>query len=119
MAIKTSSLDTRFNMSTNIAISKQLETLTTLYHHGYKSDLIEQSLSKIINLELCHAHEQAAHLKSKLSIYENQYNMNSEQFYKQFMAGALGDSIDFVEWSAFYEMWNSVQERIGVLGRSS
>ncbi|MEB3160048.1 MAG: hypothetical protein VKL20_01165 [Synechocystis sp.] len=106
-------------MSPNIPIAKQLETLTALYQHGYKSDLIEQSLSKIINLELHHAQEQATHLKRKLLTYESQYKMDSEQFYKQFMAGELGDAMDFLEWSAFYEMWHSVQDRIKVLGHSS
>jgi hypothetical protein len=102
-----------------MSIPKQLETLTTLYQHGYKSDLIEQSLSKIINLELLHAHEQATHLRNKLSTYESQYKMDSEQFYEKFMAGTLGDAMDFFEWISFYEMWHSVQERIKVLGHSS
>ncbi|MFM1843770.1 MAG: hypothetical protein RLZZ490_2513 [Cyanobacteriota bacterium] len=34
------------------------------------------------------------------------------------MAGTLADTMDFVEWSAFYETWESVQARIKVLGRS-
>lgn len=106
-------------MSVDIRIPKQLETLSTLYQQGYKSDLIEQSLNKIIDLELHHANEQENQLKSKLSTYETQYKMNSEYFYQQFTAGALGDAMDFVEWSIFYEMWQSVQERIKLLGHSN
>jgi hypothetical protein len=41
--------------------------------------------------------------------------MPSNTFYQQFKAGELGDSMDFFEWSAFYDMWQSVQTRLGVL----
>ncbi|MFM1843771.1 MAG: hypothetical protein RLZZ490_2514 [Cyanobacteriota bacterium] len=67
-------------MRFNISIPKQLDTLSTLYQQGYKSNLIEQSLSKIIDLERHHAHEHEIHLKNKLLTYEKQYQMNSEHF---------------------------------------
>jgi len=41
--------------------------------------------------------------------------MPSEDFYRRFRAGKLGDAADFVEWSVFYEMWESVRERLEVL----
>jgi len=102
-------------MTINLSVPRQLETLTTLYQKGYHSDLIEQSLTKIINLELHHAKEQSDDLESKLLVFENQYQMDSEQFYQKFITGTLGDAIDFVEWSIFYEMWQAIQERIKLL----
>jgi hypothetical protein len=40
----------------------------------------------------------------RLQGYERRYGIDSEQFYRQFMAGALGDELDYVEWAGFYEM---------------
>ena len=43
----------------------------------------------------------------RLQGYEGKYGMDSEQFYRRFMAGELGDEIDYVEWAGFYEMLQS------------
>ena len=42
--------------------------------------------------------------------YEEQFDMSSEEFYRRFRAGELGDGMDFVEWSAFYEMYQAVRQ---------
>lgn len=102
-------------MTTQNRFLDQLQVLTTLYQRGYHSDLMERSLAKIIELERSHALQQASELQAKLQAYETQYQMTSEVFCQRFNTGELGDSIDFVEWSAFYDMWQSVQTRIGVL----
>jgi len=41
--------------------------------------------------------------------------MNSEAFYQSFNLGELGDDVDFVEWSAFYDMRQAVSDRLEVL----
>jgi hypothetical protein len=41
--------------------------------------------------------------------------MSSAEFYPKFRAGQLGDDLDFVEWSSFYQMWSSVGERLQIL----
>ena len=42
--------------------------------------------------------------------------MSSEEFYPRFRAGELGDGMDSVEWSVFYEMHQAILERLKVLG---
>jgi hypothetical protein len=37
------------------------------------------------------------------------------EFYQQFKAGKLGDEVDFVEWSAFYQMWSDLQTQLELL----
>lgn len=46
-------------------------------------------------------------LKNRLQVFEAQYQMRSDDFYPRFRAGELGDSMDFFEWSVFYEMWKA------------
>jgi hypothetical protein len=93
----------------------QLQVLNALYQRGYHSDMMERSLAKIIELERSKALQQALDLQAKLQAYETQYQMTSDTFYQQFNSGDLGDSMDFVEWSVFYDLWQSVQTRLGVL----
>ncbi|HBE21399.1 MAG TPA: hypothetical protein DEG17_23550 [Cyanobacteria bacterium UBA11149] len=50
-------------------------------------------------------------LNNRLKSFESQYQMSSENFYQRFRVGELGDSIDFFEWSVFYEMWNAAQNQ--------
>jgi hypothetical protein len=102
-------------MTTQSRFLDQLQVLNTLYQKGYHSDLIEQSIAKIIELECNHTSQQADELRAKLQAYETQYAMTSDTFYEQFNAGQLGDDIDFFEWSAFYDMWKSLQSRLNVL----
>ncbi len=92
-----------------------LQILDLLYRNGYRSNLIERSLNKIIELERANNLKQASELQTKLQTYELQYQMPSDIFYQKFNEGGLGDDIDYFEWSVFYELWQSVQERLQVL----
>ena len=49
-------------------------------------------------------------LAAHLSAYEQQYRMTSDEFYRRFRAGTLGDSMDFVEWSIFWEMYQATEK---------
>jgi hypothetical protein len=93
----------------------KLQYLETLYRRGYQSDVIDQSLDKIIALEQATLQRQLADLQQRLQAFETHYQMSSEDFYRRFRAGELGDAADFVEWSVFYEMWASVRKRLRIL----
>ena len=95
--------------------SEPLQILDLLYRYGYRSNLIDRSLNKIIELERANNLKQASELQTKLQTYELQYQMSSDIFYQRFSEGSLGDDIDYFEWSVFYELWQSVQERLQVL----
>ena len=76
---------------------------------------IDRSLNKIIELERANTLKQASELQAKLQAYALQYQMPSDIFYQRFVEGLLGDVIDYFEWSVFYELWQSLQERLQVL----
>lgn len=50
-------------------------------------------------------------LEKRLAAYEAQYGMCSAEFYRRFRAGELGDAMDFVEWSVFYEMYQEFEAK--------
>jgi hypothetical protein len=103
-------------MVTNEETLKRLQHLEALYRQGYRSDVVDQSLEKIVALETAAARRQLSELQERLQAFETRYQMASKDFYRRFRSGALGDAADFVEWSAFYEMWESVRECLKGLG---
>jgi len=56
--------------------------------------------------------EKLSELEMRLKAFEQHYQMRSEDFYRRFQQGQLGDSADFFEWSAVYTMHRSVVERL-------
>lgn len=42
---------------------------------------------------------------AQLRRYEQQYDLSTVEFYPQFIAGALGDSSDFLLWASLYETY--------------
>jgi len=51
-------------------------------------------------------------LAQRLRAYEQQYGMVSEDFSRRFQTGELGDDIDFVEWSIFWDMYQTESGRL-------
>ncbi len=102
-------------MATNEKTLDRLGRLETFYRRGYRSDVIDRSLDKIIALERADAEREEANLRERLQAFEAQYQMASPAFYQRFRAGELGDAMDYVEWSVFYEMWQAARERLEVL----
>ncbi len=93
----------------------KIQSLARLYQAGYHSSTIDNTISKLVAMERSRLEHEAKRLTEKLNILEKQYNMPSVEFYRQFQAGKMGDDADLFEWSAFYQMWLSVQKRLQTL----
>jgi len=102
-------------MGTNDKTLDRLQYLENLYRQGYRSDVIDRSLDKIIALERAAARREYADLRERLQTFETRYQMSSADFYKLFRAGEMGDAMDIVEWSIFYEMCEAVRVRLETL----
>ena len=94
----------------------KLQSLEQLYRQGFQSEVIDRAVDKLLATETEQALTERRDLEARLSAYERQFNLSSEEFYRRFRAGELGDGIDFVEWSVFYEMYRAILERLEVLG---
>jgi hypothetical protein len=102
-------------MTTQEKILNQLQVLEILSKQGYYSDNFAVSLRNILIEEIKSIEQQIREIEFDLQAFEKQYQFSSQQFYQQFKDGKLGDRIDFVEWSSFYQMWCSLQERLNLL----
>ena len=102
-------------ITTQAKIINQLKTLEALSQQGGYSDIVALSLRKIIIHEKNNIQVQIQELETDLQVFEQQYQLSSEVFYRQFKTGQLEDDIDFVEWSIFYEMWLDLQKRLTLI----
>jgi hypothetical protein len=55
---------------------------------------------------------------NRLSGYEEQYRMASEEFFDSFSKGKRGDSADFVEWANDYQHYMAIRREIERLLRN-
>ncbi len=105
-------------MEVAVRTLKKLQGLERLYRHGFHSDVVDQTIDKLLELEIERARQERQDLASRLSSYEEKYQMSSEAFYRRFHAGELGDAMDFVEWDVCYGMHQAILERLEMLGVS-
>lgn len=54
-------------------------------------------------------------LAKRLSIFEERYQLSSEEFYDKFSKGMLEDDVDFIEWSNDYQ--NFLQLKLEIENR--
>jgi len=90
----------------------RLQSLLDLYRDGYQSAVVDQTVSKLISLEARQCHAELQRLSARLAEYEQRYGMSSAEFYRRFRAGTMGDDLDFVQWSAFWDMHQATQKRL-------
>jgi len=54
-------------------------------------------------------------LEDKLRVFEGKYSLPSDEFYKRFQEGDIGDDQDFFEWKALLEgiqEWQETKEEL-------
>jgi hypothetical protein len=102
-------------MSTQNSTLDRLQRLEAIYRQGYQSDTVDQTVEKIIALEDAQARRELNAIKARLDTFEKEYRMSSAEFARRFYAGELGDGAEFFEWSAFYDMAQSLLERLQLL----
>jgi hypothetical protein len=106
MAIQTNTLD-------------KLQVLEAIYQKGYQSDIANRVFDKLIELERNIAQRNMADIKAVLQSFETHYQMASDDFFHRFHKGKLGDDADFFEWSAAYDMYKSILNRLAKLSDES
>ena len=93
--------------------------LEEIYRKDYRSAVADRILDKLIELERETAQRDLAEYKTLLQSFETQHRMSSDDFFRRFHNGELGDDADFFEWSAVCDMYRDVRERIVKLSSAS
>ena len=77
--------------------------------------LADQTLRKLIHLQLQKYEKQLAEVRRELEPFERQYGMTSEEGQQRFLTGELGDAGDVMEWMGLYDDVLLYRERIATL----
>lgn len=102
-------------VSANYTIAERLQRLAALYQHGQTSPIMERTLHKLLTHEadVCRTH--LKELRRDLAVFEQQYDLDSDEFYRRFQAGQTDDRMDYVEWASLVQMAENLQARLRLL----
>lgn len=97
------------------ATAERLMALAALYREGQNSALIDRAVSRMLAYEAERCREYLAGLQADLARFEQQYGMQSGDFYARYQAGQIDDRMDFVEWAALAQMAARLEHRLRLL----
>jgi len=103
-------------MSTVLSKVKRLEEYIASTNASSMDRVLELTIDKLLERETSRLISQKARLEQQLAEFERKYSLDSEEFYEKFERGELGDTMDFVEWSATYEMVTNLRRQLSILG---
>ncbi len=94
---------------------EKLKKFECLFQSGHKSALVDQTLAKLVELELFELRKELREVNNRIDEFERQYNMATENFIEKFDAGEIGDDADFVEWFAYSDIGAELRKKIDIL----
>jgi len=82
--------------------------------HGldFEKKYIDSTINKIFKVELYMLKREIKKVEIKLSEFENSYKMSSDSFYQKFNDGKLGDERGYLNWFAYKDTYNKLNERL-------
>ena len=77
---------------------------------GLSKDFIKGAVSRTIKSRIAEINQKLIDLYNSMKYFEKKYGMKTEDFYKKFLTGSLGDDMDFFEWKASCEVYKELHE---------
>jgi len=102
-------------MKATTLTAERLHALAELYQQGQASDLMDRTLEKLLRHEAEQCQAQLRQLQADLAQFEQQYQLSSTEFYRQFQAGQTSDDMDYVEWASLVQMAHNLEKRLRLL----
>ena len=91
-----------------------------LLKEAYSDEVeLDRVLGKLLDIVLSQYRLRLERYNEELQKFEARYGMKSDEFYRRFEAGELGDAMDFFEWAGLYELRLDILEKIRRLESAS
>ncbi len=103
-------------MATVLEKVKQLEQYIA-YNNAAIDPVVDMTIDKLLSRENKRILTQKIQLAEQLTYFEQQYKLQSDEFYRRYQSGKMGDDMDFVEWASTVEMLRNLDERLAFLQR--
>ncbi|MBU3967698.1 MAG: hypothetical protein KKG76_10045 [Euryarchaeota archaeon] len=82
---------------------------------GISKDLIKNAVIRTLKSKIEEINQKLSDIRASMKYFEIKYGMKTEEFYKKFTGGKLGDDMDYFEWKASAELYNELKEEKKVL----
>ena len=79
------------------------------------NDLMKDAVIRTLRSRVEEINQKLSDIYESMRYFERKYGMNTEEFYKEFVDGELGDDMDFFEWKASAEIYGELKEEKRVL----
>ena len=96
------------NGSASVTLER-LRILETLYENGYRNEIVDRTVEKLLNHEIQQDEAQLAALQAELADFEARFDLTSEEFAAKYQRGEMGDDADMFEWHALFSMAQRLQ----------
>ena len=90
--------------------------MTTIYMDTQKHHETQQLVKSAVDSEIVRLEMSLARARQRLLVFENKYNVTSEQFITTMTAEDLeGLDDEYVQWAGEYQLWQRLQYKIDQL----
>ena len=102
-------------MAVDTSTLERLRALEQIYSSGYRSEIIDRTVRKLLEHQAQSDEAQLAELDAEIAQFERTYSMSSAEFHAKYQRGEMGDDADVFEWNALYEMRLRLGEAVNTL----
>lgn len=79
---------------------------------------VKGTLKKMADIEINHCQFNIEKVKETLKPFENRFQMNSDEAWKKYQKGELGDDINIMEWMGLYENYIAFYKQLNRIKNS-
>lgn len=94
--------------------SEYAKVLNTQLSQGLELEkkYIASTINKMLKVELGMVKRELKQVENSLKNFEKRHKMSSDEFYKKFNAGKLGDDREYIKWYAYKDTFNKLIGRL-------
>jgi hypothetical protein len=82
---------------------------------GVTKELVRDAVTRTLKSRIEEINQKSNSIYESMKYFEKKYGMKTEEFYKKFVRGELGDEMDFFEWKASSDIFNELAKEKRVL----
>jgi len=96
-------------------VMRDLQRLERLYAAGFHDAFLDNALRKAIEHQIARHEADLKRVEEVVAQFERQYGLSTDEFGRQYEAGQVADTADFMEWNTFRKMRQRLTARLQIL----
>ena len=81
--------------------------------------VVEMTIEKLLKREASRMTDLKERLLRQKRSFEEKYGLGSDEFYRRYQCGTLGDAMDYMEWAATVDMLSGIENRLTLLQKEA